>query len=167
MRRSNSAEDFDAGGGVEVTRRLVGEEDIRLIDKGPGDGHTLLLAAGKLIGSVQRSIHKADQVKHCHGLLTSFAGRDTAVDQRQLDILDSTLPFEKIETLEDKAELAIAQVSELRLVEPANVLPIQAIRAARGPIQTTQNVHECRFPRTARPANGHKFAGMNRQRYPT
>ena len=33
---------------VEITRRFVCQKDSRVVDKGPGYGHTLLLTAGKL-----------------------------------------------------------------------------------------------------------------------
>jgi hypothetical protein len=33
---------------IEVAGRFVGEEDGRVLDRGAGDGHPLLFAAGKL-----------------------------------------------------------------------------------------------------------------------
>ncbi len=38
--------DLDAGFGVEVAGRLVGQDDGRIIDKGAGDGDALALTAG-------------------------------------------------------------------------------------------------------------------------
>src|SRR6476661_2732151 len=43
------AHDAQAGGRVEVAGGLVGDEDRRLVDEGPGDGHALLLAPGELV----------------------------------------------------------------------------------------------------------------------
>ena len=42
------AEDRLAGFPVQVAGRLVGQKDGRVVDQGPGDGHPLHLAAGKL-----------------------------------------------------------------------------------------------------------------------
>ena len=39
-------EHFDGGAGVEIAGGLVGEEELRAVDEGAGDGHALLLAAG-------------------------------------------------------------------------------------------------------------------------
>ena len=39
-------------GAVEVAGRLVGQEDRRAVDEGPGDRHPLALAAGELVGTV-------------------------------------------------------------------------------------------------------------------
>ena len=40
----------DAQLGVEVRKRLVEEEDLRIAHDGPAHGNTLALAAGKLLG---------------------------------------------------------------------------------------------------------------------
>ena len=45
-------EDFGAGRRIEIAGRLVGEQNFRLVDQGPGDGDTLLLPAGELRGRV-------------------------------------------------------------------------------------------------------------------
>ena len=41
---------FRSGVRVEVAGRLVGQQDAGAVDQGPGDGHPLLLSAGKLAG---------------------------------------------------------------------------------------------------------------------
>jgi hypothetical protein len=43
-------DDFGTGAGIEVARRFIRQNDIRLIDQRAGDGDTLLLPAGQLIG---------------------------------------------------------------------------------------------------------------------
>ena len=40
--------DLVAGRGVEVAGRLVGQDDVGVVDQRPGDRHALLLAAGEL-----------------------------------------------------------------------------------------------------------------------
>jgi hypothetical protein len=42
--------DLFAGARVQVSGRLVGEEDRRIVDQRPGNRHPLLLSAGKLVG---------------------------------------------------------------------------------------------------------------------
>src|SRR5688572_22553096 len=42
--------DFDRRVGVEVSGGLVGQQDQRAVDEGPGHGDSLLLAAGQLVG---------------------------------------------------------------------------------------------------------------------
>ncbi len=39
-----------AGGRIKRAGRLVGKNDIRVVDKSPGNRHSLHLSAGKLVG---------------------------------------------------------------------------------------------------------------------
>src|ERR1039458_3043269 len=52
---AQGAEEFDdllAGMGVQVARRLVRQDQVRLVDERAGNGDALLLAAGKVVGVV-------------------------------------------------------------------------------------------------------------------
>ncbi len=55
--------DFRAVDGIQISRRLVGEEDFRLVDDGAGDGDPLLFAARKLGGQVVHAITQADALQ--------------------------------------------------------------------------------------------------------
>src|SRR5882672_2056969 len=44
--------DLLAGARVEVSRGLIGQEERRTVDEGPGDRHALPLAAGELVRAV-------------------------------------------------------------------------------------------------------------------
>src|ERR1035441_6012428 len=67
---------------VEVARRLVGEQDRRVVDQGAGHRHALLLAAGKLVGMVARALGEAEQgQRFAH--LAGAAGPLTRVEERQ------------------------------------------------------------------------------------
>ena len=52
---------------VEVARGLVGEEDDRAVDEGPGEGHPLLLAPRELGRIVVGAIGEADAVEQLEG----------------------------------------------------------------------------------------------------
>ena len=61
--------DRGAGVGVEVARRLVGEEDARPMDEGPRQSDALLLAAGKLDRVMAEAVAEADAVEQLGGAL--------------------------------------------------------------------------------------------------
>ena len=44
---------------VQVAGGFVGQNDGRLVDQGAGDGHPLLLAAGKLVGMMVDAVGQA------------------------------------------------------------------------------------------------------------
>jgi hypothetical protein len=62
-RVAQQREDGRARGGIEVPRRLVGEQDRRLGDQRPRDRHALLLAARQLGRLVVAPLGKADAVE--------------------------------------------------------------------------------------------------------
>ncbi len=51
--RAEGLEDDLPGLGVQVPGGLVGQDEGRVVDQGPGDGHALYLAPGQLIGEVR------------------------------------------------------------------------------------------------------------------
>ena len=52
--------DLVAGLRVELAGRLVGQDEDRVLDQGPGDRHPLLLAARQLVGPVVEPVAQAD-----------------------------------------------------------------------------------------------------------
>ena len=98
----------DAPGGirVQVARRLVSNHDGGVVDDGTGDGHTLLLAAGKLVGkalvlvpqpyNVQHRVHAA--LHHAAGCLDNLHGKG--------DILINSLVRQQAVILEDYPQAA-------------------------------------------------------------
>ena len=63
MELAEDAHDLGAAGGVEVAGRLVGEQEGRLGDQRPGDGHPLLLAAGQLGRLVVEPVAEAEPLE--------------------------------------------------------------------------------------------------------
>src|SRR5438094_10019407 len=53
-------DDFLARVRIEIAGRLIGQNQIRLVDERPGDGHTLLFAAGKLVRPVVHALAQTD-----------------------------------------------------------------------------------------------------------
>ena len=66
--------DFRAGLGIEVARRLVGQQDGRFVDQRAGDGHALALAAGEFIGLVMNAVGQADLRQRLEGEAAAFLG---------------------------------------------------------------------------------------------
>src|SRR5690606_10547111 len=85
-----NAHDLDGGFAVEVAGGFVGEEDVRLVDEGAGDGDALLLSAGKLAGKMIGALGEADDVEGVEGALFDLASGEAvlAVEHRQLDVFE-------------------------------------------------------------------------------
>src|SRR5438132_8492267 len=77
---SQYREHFPARGGIEVSRRLVGQDQIGVGDQCARDRNPLLLAAGKLRRAVFDAIAKADRLQCVDGEASSIAR--VAIQQR-------------------------------------------------------------------------------------
>ena len=61
FKREQQLHDLLARFGVQVAGRLVGHDDGRVVDQRAGDGHALLLPAGKLVGAVVHAVAQPDR----------------------------------------------------------------------------------------------------------
>ncbi len=75
------------GFAVEVTRRFVGENDLRAVDERAGDGDALLLAAGEFVGLVAQSVTEPSRSKSVRPVCCFRRRRST---QWYFDVLDSS-----------------------------------------------------------------------------
>src|SRR5436190_2078029 len=82
MQIAEQVQDLPAGLGVEVSRRLIGEEERRFVDQRAGDRHALALAAGQLVRLMVHAVVEADGADRV-GLL-----RSELLDARQSAHLD-------------------------------------------------------------------------------
>ena len=100
--------DLHRGLRIQRARRLVGQQDIGIIDQGARDGHALHLSAGKLVGLFVDLIAESDlfQRLRCAASALGFAhARDR---QRQLHVGEHALMRDQIVGLKDKTNRMIA-----------------------------------------------------------
>ena len=62
--------DFFASGGIEISGRLIGQDNRGIIDQGTGNRDALPLAPGKLIGAMVHAVAQFHHAKHIVGALT-------------------------------------------------------------------------------------------------
>ena len=106
---------FDRGLAVQGARRFVGKDNAWLRNQGAGNGYTLLLSARHLVGIVVGPRQKAQLVKIVKGQLMPFPTADSLIEEWQLDVFDSCLEANQIETLKDKANHLVAVFGGTRL----------------------------------------------------
>jgi hypothetical protein len=70
---------------------------------------------------------------------------------------------QQIELLEDKTDLAIADLGQLIVVQRVHVHPGELVQAGRRLIQATDDVHQGRFAGTAGPHDGGQIAFVDGQ----
>src|SRR5262249_51742568 len=98
--------DADGRRGVEVSRRLVGEEDQRAVYERPGDRDPLLLAAGQLLGEVVGLLAQTNEVENLRHLRTHDVLRSADHLERERNVLVHGLGRQQLEVLEHATDVA-------------------------------------------------------------
>ena len=160
------AHDFDAGAGIEIAGRFVGEQHFRLADERSGNGDALLLSARKLAGKVIAPLAQPDFFQSLHGPIMPVAKRHQrmTVKQRQFDIFLRGRTRQQVETLKDKTEFLVSQFGQLFAVEIGHGDAIKEIGSGRGLVEAADGVHQRGLARTAGAHDGHELAAVDVQR---
>ena len=145
--------------GIAVQRacRLVGQQNIRIIDQRPRDCHTLHLPAGKLIRLLMYLLSKSYFCESLNGPLSSLAFSHTGDSQCQFHIGKNCLMWYQIITLKHKTNGMIP------IGIPVSVLiffcgnPINNQITAVVPVKTANDIKKCRLTGAAGTQNCHKL----------
>jgi hypothetical protein len=107
---------------VEVARRLVADQERRMVDHRARDRDALLLAAGQLPRERRRLVREADERERLGHLLANRLGPVTLHLQRVRHVLGGRPVGQELEVLEHAPEVAPEQ-RNLRVLEPTEVAP--------------------------------------------
>ena len=155
---AEEVEDLAAGLGVEVARRLVGEQQGRLVDERAGDGDALPLAARQLIRLMVHPVAQPDGGERLLGHDSALVAADLRVDQRQLDVLQRRGAREEIERLKHEADLLVAHRGQLVIVHRLDRRAVEDVLPGGGAVEAADDVHERRLAGTGGSHDGHVLA---------
>ena len=103
------AHDLQRARGVQVARRLVGDDGAGVVDERTRNGHALLFAAGELVGITVGLFLKSDELKHIGDALFDLARRRTDGAHGEAQVLVDRFLLDQAEVLEDDADGAAQQ----------------------------------------------------------
>ena len=156
--------DLASGLRVQVSGRLVGEEDRRIVDERPRDRDALTLSAGELVRLVRHPVREAHGLQRLDGPLAALAARQTRIDERELDLLQSVRAREQVERLKHEADLLVADRGKLVVGHPCDLAAVENVGARRGRVQTSNQIHEGRLAGSRRTHDGHVLPAGDPQR---
>ncbi len=139
---SEQADDLFTRRRVEISGRLVGEQQRGISSERAGDRHPLLLAARQLVRLVGHAVLELHGLERFDRLEPPLFRANAAVHQRQLDVGQRRLAGQQLKVLEDEADLAVADIGELIIVHVRDVFAIQLVAAARGRVEAPHHVHQ-------------------------
>src|SRR5215204_6508109 len=94
------------------------------------------------------AIGEADPRKCGARTLAPGPPSDTAIDERQLDVLECGGPCQQLKRLEDETDLAIAEIRERIVAEATHVSAAQPIHARAGRVEAAKDVEQRALART-------------------
>jgi hypothetical protein len=153
--------DRPSGLGVQLTGRLVSQEERRAIREGASDRDALLLAAGQLVGPVVDPVPEADELEQLAHARVALAWLRADEPQRHLDVLRGREDRHQPERLEDEADVAPPESHELRLGRLRHLQPVDRDRAAGRPVQGSHERQERRLARAGAAAHGDQPAALD------
>src|SRR6266566_1311919 len=139
---------------VEISGRLVRQNELRMIDQGPSQRDALLFAAGKLAWQVMKPVsqpHSNQRFRRLHLV------RDAVEVLRQHYILERGKIGHEIKMLKNKSDFLGPISGQLALAQSSDVHAIHDSASARRPIQTAKNIDQGCFAGTGRAHDGDPF----------
>src|SRR5712691_245433 len=115
--------DLPRGGRVQVSRGLISEKNLRVMNECPGDRDALLLAARKLVRVLGLLAFQPDDAQHLLDLRLEMAQGALGHAEREGNVLEHGQVGQQLEILKDHAHLP-PQVREVAPLETAQVLPL-------------------------------------------
>ncbi len=110
---SSEIEHLLCGVRIEISGRLVGEEERRVLDERAGDGDTLLLAARQLAGPVPLACVEADAREQIAGSPSRLVDPEPTDQRGDHHVVERVLVGEEMMELEDEADLPVPERIEL------------------------------------------------------
>ena len=145
---------------VSLSNAPVGsvcQQNIRIVDTRTGDGNTLYLPAGHLIGLFMHVVAKTNLFQHGNRPLPAFLFGYTRQRQRHFYIGKHALVRDQVVALEHEADGIVAVVIPIRLLVFFCGNPIDDNIAAGVAVQTTDDVEHGGLAGTALSENGDKL----------
>lgn len=149
-------------GGIEVTRRFVGKNDLRVIDKGTGDGYPLLFSAGKGRRLVVGPVGQAQVFEQRHPLFFHFCFGFSGNPARYANILQGTEFGQQVVKLENKTDVLVAESGQLTVVHAGEAGIVELNGAGIGLIECSQDVQQGALSGTGRTDNTDDFSPFYR-----
>src|SRR5205823_9942459 len=124
--------------GVQVTSRLVREQDRGMTSERTRNRDTLLLTTGKLTREMLRAMAHADTLERSNHMFLTLTRRHAAIGERELDVLVHREIADEVKALEDEADLAIADARTLREREVRDLRVLKGVAAAARSIEQAE-----------------------------
>ena len=93
---------------VQRAGRLIGQQNLRIVDQRPRNRHALHLSAGHLVGLFVQLVAQTDLFQRLHGALSPLGLAHARKRQRKLHVLQNRLVRDQVIALKDETDGMVA-----------------------------------------------------------
>ena len=144
---------------------LVGQDDVGVVDQGPGDGDPLFLSPGELAGLLADLVSQAHFFQDLPGSLLPLFLAGAAEGHGDGDVIQNAEVGDEVEALEDEADAVPAVVVQFLFAVLVDVLSVEADLSQIVSVQASQEVHEGGFPAAAFSQDGDELSSLEVEVY--
>src|SRR5690349_12025324 len=150
--------------GVQVARRLVGEEERGAGDDGAGDANELLLAAGELAREEVLLADDAEPVERVGDERLPLRLAHAAVLERDVEVLGDGEVVEEVVLLEDEADVAAAERGAVLEAHAVHRVAAEVELAVPLVVEEAHDGEQRRLAGAGGPHDGHELARLDVER---
>ena len=143
---------------VQRAGRLVRQQDLRIVDQGPRDGHALHLAAAQLVGLLAQLVGQPDLFQRFLRPAAAFLPADAAQRQRQLHVGQHRLVRNQVVALEHEPDRVVPVGVPVAFLKLLRALPADDQVALRVLVQSADNIQQRGLPAPRRSEDRDEFA---------
>ena len=146
-----------AGFAVKCARRLVGKNDVGVVDDGAGNGYALHLSARKLVGAFLHLLGEPHSFESNLCLGDAFGFACACKSQRQGNVVKNVHVRDEVVTLKHEADAVVAVGVPVAVAVIFGADAVDYKVAGRVAIQAADDVEQGCFATTRRTENRHKL----------
>ena len=155
-----------AGLAVQRAGGLVGQEDVRVVDEGPGDGNALHLAAGHLGGHLVELVAQPHLFQGVHGPAAALLLGHARQGQGKLHVGEHRLMGDQVIALEHEADGVVAVGVPVAVLVVLGGAAVDDEVAAGVAVQAADDVQRGGFAAAGGAQDGHELVFPELQVHP-
>src|SRR6185437_3607975 len=131
---------------IEVARRLVRQNQLRIAHHRASHSYALLLSTRELRGFVLLPRPQVHELQHLAHASLALPTRYVLIEQRQLDVLEHREIVDEIEALEHETQVPASNLHQPRLRIAGHVLAAEEVFTIGGRIDHAHDIQQSGFP---------------------
>ena len=161
VQRREELHDLDRRSLVEVSGRLVGQNDFRVAGEGPGNRDPLALSPGQSRRDAAHVVGESNPGEQFLGPDHASAALHPLEEQRPCHVLHRGQHRDEMEGLEHEAELLVSESGERAIVMATEVHALDSHGAGVRVVETADQVEQRALAAAGRAGRDHELAGFD------